>query len=35
MPDPSLSHISLTCDDPIAVERYYTKHFAWIRGWGR
>ena len=31
MPDPSLSHISLTCDDPIAVERYYTKHFGFHR----
>ncbi len=31
MPDPSLSHISLTCDDPIAVERYYTKHFGFRR----
>ena len=31
MPDPSLHHISLTCDDPIAVERFYTKHFGFIR----
>ena len=31
MSDPSLSHISLTCDDPIAVERYYTKHFGFRR----
>lgn len=31
MPDPSLSHIALTCDDPIAVERYYTKHFGFRR----
>ncbi|MBV9322000.1 MAG: VOC family protein [Mycobacterium sp.] len=31
MPDPCLSHIALTCDDPIAVERYYTKHFGFRR----
>jgi glyoxylase I family protein len=31
MPDPSLSHIALTCDDPIAVERFYTKHFGFRR----
>jgi glyoxylase I family protein len=31
MPDPSLHHISLTCDDPIAVERFYTKHFGFRR----
>ncbi len=31
MPDPSLSHIALTCDDPIAVERFYTKHFGFHR----
>lgn len=31
MPDPSLHHISLTCDDPIAVERYYTKNFGFSR----
>jgi glyoxylase I family protein len=31
MPDPSLNHISLTCDDPIAVERFYTKHFGFRR----
>lgn len=24
-------HISLTCTDPIAVERYYTKHFGFLR----
>jgi glyoxylase I family protein len=28
MPDPHLHHISLACDDPIAVERFYTKHFG-------
>lgn len=26
MPDPSLQHISLTCDDPIAVKQFYKKH---------
>ncbi len=31
MPDPSLHHISLTCDDPIAVERFYTRHFGFRR----
>jgi glyoxylase I family protein len=31
MPDPSLSHIALTCDDPIAAERFYTKHFGFRR----
>jgi glyoxylase I family protein len=31
MPEPSLHHISLTCDDPIAVERFYTKHFGFHR----
>jgi glyoxylase I family protein len=31
MPDPSLHHISLTSDDPIAVERFYTKHFGFRR----
>ena len=31
MPDPSLHHISLTCDDPIAVERFYTRHFGFHR----
>lgn len=31
MPDPSLNHISLTCDDPIGVERFYTKHFGFRR----
>ena len=31
MPDPSFHHISLTCDDPIAVERFYTKHFGFRR----
>ena len=31
MADPSLHHISLTCDDPIAVERFYTRHFGFRR----
>jgi len=31
MPDSSFHHISLTCDDPIAVERFYTKHFGFRR----
>jgi glyoxylase I family protein len=31
MPDPRLHHISLICDDPIAVERFYTKHFGFHR----
>jgi glyoxylase I family protein len=31
MPDPRLHHISLTCDDPIAVERFYTTHFGFRR----
>jgi glyoxylase I family protein len=31
MPDPILHHISLTCDDPITVERFYTKHFGFHR----
>jgi glyoxylase I family protein len=31
MPDPRLHHISLTCDDPITVERFYTKHFGFRR----
>src|SRR3954454_17473441 len=31
MPGPRIHHISLTCGDPIAVERYYTKHFGFHR----
>ncbi len=31
MPDPNFHHISLTCDDPIAVERFYTRHFGFRR----
>lgn len=26
-----IHHISLTCQDPIAVERFYTKHFGFSR----
>jgi glyoxylase I family protein len=25
------AHIALTCDDPIAIERWYTKHFGFTR----
>ena len=31
MPDPRFHHLSLTCDDPIAVERYYTRYFGFRR----
>ena len=31
MSDPSHHHISLTCDDPIAVERFYARHFGFRR----
>jgi glyoxylase I family protein len=31
MADPRFHHISLTCDDPIAVERFYTTHFGFRR----
>ena len=24
-------HVSLTCRDPLAVERFYTKHFGFMR----
>jgi Lactoylglutathione lyase and related lyases len=24
-------HVSLTCQDPLAVERFYTKHFGFMR----
>lgn len=26
-----IHHISLTCSDPLAVERYYTNHFDFVR----
>jgi len=31
MGDPRFHHISLTCDDPVATERFYTKHFGFRR----
>jgi glyoxylase I family protein len=31
MAETRFHHISLTCQDPIAVERYYTKHFGFRR----
>ena len=31
MPDLRIHHISLTCRDPIATERFYTKHFDFKR----
>src|SRR5690606_727301 len=27
----SFSHVAITCSDPIAVERFYTKHFGFNR----
>ena len=27
-----LHHVGLSCNDPIAVERWYTKHFGFTRG---
>ena len=27
-----LHHIGLSCDDPLEVERFYTKHFGFKRG---
>jgi glyoxylase I family protein len=27
-----LHHIGLSCNDPIAIERWYTKHFGFTRG---
>jgi glyoxylase I family protein len=32
MPEIRFHHISLTCQDPIAVERFYTTHFGFKRG---
>jgi glyoxylase I family protein len=26
------SHVALSCKDPVAVERFYTKHFGFTRG---
>jgi glyoxylase I family protein len=31
MAEPEFHHISLTCRDPIATERFYTKHFGFAR----
>jgi glyoxylase I family protein len=31
MTDVQIHHISLTCNDPIATERFYTKHFGFVR----
>lgn len=31
MPGARIHHISLTCDDMLAVERFYTKHFDFRR----
>lgn len=28
---PTFSHIALACQDPLAVERFYTKHFGFAR----
>ncbi len=28
---PSFSHVSLNCSDPIAVERFYARHFGFVR----
>lgn len=32
MAEIQIHHISLTCRDPLAVERYYTRHFGFVRG---
>lgn len=31
MPELRIHHIALNCDDPSAVERYYTAHFGFTR----
>jgi len=31
MADSTFSHVGLTCKDPLAVERFYTDHFAFKR----
>ena|SRR5271166_5851815 len=31
MPEIRFHHISLTCPDPLAVERFYTRHFGFSR----
>jgi glyoxylase I family protein len=32
MPTLTFSHIAFSCGDPLAVERFYTKHFGFRRG---
>ncbi|HEX3703467.1 MAG TPA: VOC family protein [Vicinamibacterales bacterium] len=32
MPTLRFSHVAFSCKDPIAVERFYTKHFGFKRG---
>jgi glyoxylase I family protein len=27
----TFSHVAMSCDDPLAVERFYTKHFGFTR----
>ena len=27
----AFSHMAIACKDPIEVERYYTKHFGFVR----
>jgi len=31
MPEVTFSHVGLSCKDPIAVEKFYTKHFGFRR----
>ena len=31
MPELTFNHIALACEDPEAIERYYTKHFGFRR----
>ena len=31
MPEIRFHHVSLTCPDPLAVERFYTRHFGFAR----
>jgi glyoxylase I family protein len=31
MPSLTFSHIALACEDPLAIERFYTKHFGFTR----
>jgi glyoxylase I family protein len=31
MADVQFHHISLTCADPVATERFYTRHFGFVR----